>query len=332
MTRALVVAPPHGWATADVARGWVSGLRANGVTVGTFELSSQLTWFNHATVEGEHLSDEKVRAAVGLNFLGTVYECDPHVVVIVHGADIDWNAVAAVRCPVVLVLTECPYEQQGQAIAARSMRPTLILVNDPLGADVFAEVAPTFYVPHAYDPALHYPSDARPRWDCCFVGTGFASRAGYLAAVDWTGIDLALGGMWRHAPESLRPFILHDDDVTACVDNHDTAAIYRSSATGLNLYRTDFYGDATADGWAIGPREVELAACGTWFARQSRGEGNDLFPMLPVFDSPAELGAQIRWALSHPVERHDAATRARESIADRTFAAHVAATLRRLGI
>lgn len=333
MTRAVVVAPPHGWATADVASGWVSGLRSCGVTVGVFELASQLAWFAHAEVEGEYLDRDRVRAAVGLNLLGTVYECDPDVVVIVHGADIDWRAVATIRCPVVLICTESPYELEAQVLAASVMAPDVVLLNDPVGADSMSQIAPTFYVSHAYDPLVHYPGGGAHRWDCCFVGTGFAARAELLAGVDWSGINLALGGMWDNAPEVLRRYVLHVDDPTACIDNVDTAEIYRQSATGFNVYRSDSHGThSTSDGWAIGPREVELAACGTWFARHPRGEGDDLFSMLPTFADSAELGDLIRWAITHPDERHHAATEARDAIADRTFAHHAAALLRRLDL
>lgn len=333
MTRAIVVDPVHAWSTADVAHGWTAGLRECGVQTGTFNTGAQTAWFGHAEVEGEYLDRERVRAAVGLNLLGTVYECDPDVVVIVHGANVDYAAIAAIRCPVVLVLTECPYEQEGQALAAVEMAPDMILVNDPLGADVFAGIAPTHYVSHAYDPKVHYPTDAAPSLDACFVGTGFASRVEFLERVDWTGIHLGLGGLWNHIDDSpLYRYLLHPDDAAECVDNVVTADIYRSSATAFNIYRTDSYGASTADGWAIGPREVELAACGTWMARQPRGEGDGLFPMLPTFTDPGELGDLIRWALAHPDKRRSAAESARAVITDRTFANHAAATLRRLGI
>jgi hypothetical protein len=69
----------------------------------------------------------------------------------------------------------------------------------------------------------------------------------------------------------------------------------------------------------MGPREVELAACGSFFMREPRGEGDDLFPMLPTFTTPAEFESQLRWWLAHPQERKAAAVAAQAAIADRTF-------------
>jgi hypothetical protein len=104
-------------------------------------------------------------------------------------------------------------------------------------------------------------------------------------------------------------------------DNDETANIYRGTKASFNLYRLETNGNLndTADGWAMGPREIELAACGTWFARQSRPESDATFPMLPTFASPEELGDQLRWALANPELRHNAAELACRAVADRTF-------------
>ena len=136
---------------------------------------------------------------------------------------------------------------------------------------------------------------------------------------NWDGIDLGLAGNWQNVPESLTERVVHD--VEDCIDNADTADLYRRSRTSFNLYRAENNGDVSdsSEGWAVGPREIELAASGTWFARQSRGESNELFPMLPTFDSPEELGDLIRWALAHPQERAAHAALARAAVVDRTF-------------
>ena len=336
--RAIVVGPLHSWSTADVARGWASGLRAQGVATAEFNLAQLYAWYASVELDGDFALDRaRVKRAVGLNLLGETYDIDPDLVVVVHGADVSWDAVATLRCPKVLVLTECPYENEAQLYAAAQMQPDLILVNDPTGADVFEQVAPTHYIAHAYDPEVHYPGTGDHKWDCAFVGTGFANRVEFMERVDWSGIDLAIGGLWASLePMSpLHPFLLHSHDATECIDNagpDGTASIYRASRTAFNIYRTDTHGEhSTADGWAIGPREVELAATATWYARHSRPESDELFPMLPTFAEPEELGDLIRWALAHPVERQRAATEAQAAVADRTFANHAGRLLRRLG-
>ena len=69
----------------------------------------------------------------------------------------------------------------------------------------------------------------------------------------------------------------------------------------------------------MGPREVEMAACGLPFVRDPRPESDEVFPMLPSFDGPEDAGEKIRWMLSHEREREKLAIMAREAIADRTF-------------
>ena len=117
------------------------------------------------------------------------------------------------------------------------------------------------------------------------------------------------------------------------MDNKETADLYRSSLTSLNYYRREFSdGDAAgANGWAMGPREVELAACGTFFLRDSRPEGDEVFPMLPVFSESAEIRPLLDWWLAHDAFRAETASLARAAVADRTFDANVQWMLNHIG-
>jgi hypothetical protein len=69
----------------------------------------------------------------------------------------------------------------------------------------------------------------------------------------------------------------------------------------------------------MGPREVELAALGTFFLRESRPVGDQLLPTLPVFDGPDVFAEKLRWWLAHDAEREAAAQAAQAAVADRTF-------------
>lgn len=104
--------------------------------------------------------------------------------------------------------------------------------------------------------------------------------------------------------------------------------MYRSAKVGINLYRREQEIPGEAVGWAVGPREVEMAACGSFFLRDPRPEGDALFPSLPTFTSPGEASELLRWWLNHPDERADAAAKAREAILDRTFDQAAARLLR----
>jgi spore maturation protein CgeB len=69
----------------------------------------------------------------------------------------------------------------------------------------------------------------------------------------------------------------------------------------------------------MSPREVELAACGTPYLAEPRGENRAVLPMMPTFTDPDDFGRKLRWWLAHPDERLEVAEAAREAVADRTF-------------
>lgn len=325
--RALIVNPGPAFSVADVARGWGRGLAELGVDVRTFELEKLLDYFSHAYTDagGEivktHDETEAIQLAAG-QIKSACYDWWPDLIVVISGFFMYPQLVEIMRARhrhVVLVCTESPYEDERQLHKAGWY--DAVVLNDPTNLDAFTEVCdgPALYVPHAHDPTVHHPGLSRHRSDVAFIGTGYPSRQRFLERVDWTGIDLSLGGNWENAPETLTRYVGHALD--ECVDNDVTADVYRGTKASFNLYRLETNGDVndTADGWAMGPREVELAACGTWFARQSRPESDETLPMLPTFDSPEELGEQLRWALAHPEERSRAADLARSAVADRTF-------------
>jgi spore maturation protein CgeB len=157
--------------------------------------------------------------------------------------------------------------------------------------------------------------------DFCFVGTAFPSRVEFLEAMDLdhSGMDVLLAGQWQMLDKDspLQKWIAHD--VREGVDNDQTAQIYRSAKTSLNFYRREADRPELVEGWAMGPREVEMAACGLFFVRDPRPEGDEVLSMLPTYDSPADATAKLRWWLEHDEDRAMVARAIRARIADRTF-------------
>jgi len=339
VTRALVVRPGPAFSVADVHRGWVTGLKDNGVQVVDFNFDDRLGFFSNALVDHDWelrraFPDTQAAARVTCEGLkAACYDFWPDVVLVISGFFIPPELFDAVRArghKVVLLHTESPYEDDRQI--QRADRADLNIVNDPTNLDRFNEVAPTVYIPHAYEPAIHYPRPAvdAARSDFCFVGTGYPSRREFLEQVDFTGIDVALAGNWRSLQEGhgLRKYLAHD--IEDCCPNDQAAILYASTKASVNLYRKE--ATATADGWAMGPREVELAACGTFFLREPRGEGDEVLRTLPTFEDPADFGDQLRWWLTHDMARSEAARLARAAVADRTFKNNAAVALRALGL
>jgi hypothetical protein len=338
--RALVVNPGPNFSVADVARGWARGLADLGVQVRTFELDKLLDYFAYAYTDrnGEivkaHTETEAIQLAAG-QIKAACYDWWPDLVIVVSGFFMYPQLVDIMRDRhrhVVLLCTESPYEDEAQLQKAAWYDG--VILNDPTNLDAFAEVCdgPALYAPHAYDPAVHYRAPAKRHADVSWIGTCYPSRAAFLEQVDWSGLDVSFGGNFKDAPESLLRFVGHEPE--ECVDNDVTAEVYRGSLASFNIYRAETNGQLSdsADGWAMGPREVEMARCGLWFARQSRPESDEVFPMLPTFSDPQELGDQLRWAIANPEARMMAVERAFAAVEDRTFPNNARALLQALGL
>ena len=321
---------------SDVYQGLAKGLKQCGADVGMFNLDDRMTFYAGAHVKRD---DEWVQAfdgdtaahmaAIGLE--AVLYEWWPDVVIVVSGFFIPpkiWAVLKMRPHTVVYWATESPYEDDRQARPARYA--DLVVLNDPKNLEQFrAEVNPqTHYFPHSYDPQIHHGNRNVPTWDFGFVGTGFPSRVEFFEDVTWPTSSVALAGNWQFVDDDspIMPFLLHERGL--CMDNKDTAEMYRSVRVSANLYRKETSEAGTADGWAMGPREVELAATGTFFLREPRGEGDELFPMLPTFTEVDEFSDLLAWALTHPDECTTAAAAARAAIGARTFKNTAARLLR----
>lgn len=339
--RVLVTHPGPHFSVADVHSGLVSGLRANDCEVVDFNLDRRLDFYVNAQLEidGEMKKAFDYESACALAAKGVeaaCYEFWPDVVVIVSGFFLPpdlYNLMRARHHHVVLWLTECPYEDDRQLHQVG--HADTVIVNDPTNLERFREVNPrTFYIGHGYDPTIHHTFGYKTSLasDFCFVGTGYQSRIEFFEKVDWAGLRVQFAGNWLQVEEDspLAPLLMHERG--QCVGNADAADLYRAAKVSANVYRKEAETDALAHGWAMGPREVELAACETFFLREPRGEGDDLLWMLPTFTEPGEFGDLVRWYLNHPDDRKQRAAKAAEAIAGRTFKANAANLLRLIGV
>jgi spore maturation protein CgeB len=339
--RALVVHPGVNFSVADVNNGVVAGLQANGVDTIGVNFDDYLAFFVSAHVKnGDEFMpafeyEAAVRCAAVACIEAACYEFWPDIVVIVSGFFVPPEKYGLLRergHKVVLWMTESPYEDERQLWMANSA--DVVVLNDPTNIDEFRKHnRNTHYIPHAYNPKIHHPGPARA-WlqsDFCFVGTGYPSRIDFLEKVDWTDLDpVIIAGNWTQVSDDspLLPKLLSSRG--ECINNSDAANLYRSTVCSANIYRKEAMRDDHVDGWAMGPREVELAACETFFAREPRGESDDLLTMLPTFDTPTELGDIARWAKRNPDTAREAAQQAHAAVAERTFDNHVAQLLRHI--
>ena len=343
--RWLIVHPGPEFSVHDLYVGWAEALRELGETVLEYNMADRLTFYDSVAIETGTRDaeghpemrkalthDEAIRLAAN-GLLSACYQAWPDVILIVSGFFTPpplLQIMRARRHKIVMLMTESPYEDPRQLELAPYA--DVCLLNDPVTIGAYRDVCPVAeYSPHAYRPSVHYPQrPAEPAYDLVFSGTGYESRIEFFRAMRLRGLRVALAGNWiQLKPRSaLRKYLIHDVD--ECIGNEQTAALYQDARAGINTYRREAEDDATAAGWAMGPREVEMAACGLWFLRDPRPEGDDLLPMLPTFDGPQDAGMVLRWWLDHDSQREDAARAARAAVADRRFTSNTKMLLRLL--
>lgn len=337
--RILVCHPGPSFSVADVYTGWIRGLEAAGAEVIEYDLSSRMWVFQNAYLkkDNEFLLAMPFRLAVecAAESLGTwIYETWPDVVLIVSGFFVKADAMRLMRKrgqKVVLLCTESPYEDDSQLKLAAAC--DLTIVNDPTNIEQFAQVCQTIYMPHSYDPTIHKPGlpDLDKRSDLCIVGTGYESRVRWLEQADLAGIDLALLGNWTTLEDHPLQKYVRQDELDQCVQNTETVGWYQSARASLNLYRKEAQRPELSAGWAMGPREIELAACRTFYLSEPRGENLEVFPFLPKVQGPEDFRDQYDYWLSHDRERDRLVGRAWQAISGWTFENRAIALLEMLG-
>jgi spore maturation protein CgeB len=331
--RWLVVHPGPSFSVQDVYDGWVDGLRECGETVHVFNLGDRLNAYGNALIEiGQRPSgaidlrrmytpDQTVELAVN-GLYAALYKVRPDVLLIVSAFYVPHELLELARkrgTAVILLHTESPYADMN-------------LLNDPIHIEDYLAVGQALYLPHAYRPDIHHPGPPVEgyRSDFAFVGTAFKSRVEFFEELDLAGLDVLLAGNWSTL-DTASPLAKHvAHDLADCLDNVKTADVYRSARAGLNLYRREAQNPDLVQGLAMGPREVEMAACGLFFLRDPRPEGDAVLAMLPTFTGAAEASELLRWWLAHEDARIQAAAAARAAVSDRTFRNHAAALLRRI--
>jgi spore maturation protein CgeB len=339
--RWLVSHPGPHYSVADLFTGWVEALRGLGEEVHEFRFDDRLNAFAASyREEGDApdglkcfrrmYDDEQVKLLSVDGLCATLFKVRPDVLMLISGFFIPPALLEHIQrsgIAVVIIHTESPYEDVRQLELAPYAH--LNLLNDPANIEAFQAVAPTLYLPHSYRPSVHRPAvpGHEPRYDFSFVGTAFASRIEFFESLDLDGLDVLLAGNWQQlsGESPLYPYLA--DDPRECMDNADTADVYRDTRIGINFYRREAQHPDLVPGVAMGPREVEMAACGLFFLRDPRPEGDEVLDMLPHFTCAEEASALLRWYLAHPGERQVLADKAREAVADRTFDQHARALL-----
>lgn len=326
--RILVVSSPHAYTTRDVWKRVLVGLEAQpGVEVTPYDLLPRYNMWDFFLEQARKKKFE-LPASFGTNTLAcepvmgaaVLYDCD--TVLIVSPQYFPMSVIQVLRkvgIKTAAYFTEAPYEDTLNAPTQASFFD-YVFVNDRNSVGLFKTFCPnTYYLPHSFDPALHYPDlDGETDGKVIFTATGYPSRRQFLQQVDWEGIDLELRGLWwMPARSKLKKYVRGEVQ-----ENEDVAEMYRHATAGISMHRQQRYVDEriyidSGEAYSVGPRTYELAACGLFQVSDHRDELADIFGegVVPVYDTPREMGDLIRKALADEPWRQELRGRQVEAMA-----------------
>lgn len=325
--RILIVYPGPTHSTYDVAAGYDTALRALGHTVEAFHYHKYITFYSIALSEQEKANPDYTQEAEDPFFLAServalrVVDFVPDVALIIAGGALHRRAhelIHRLGIPMVLLLTESPYLDDFQAKIITQGHIDLTLTNDKNSVGALRESTGRCieYLPHAYNPAVHYPGpvDDKLATDVFFHGTLWPEREALFAPL-------------RDLPRAqIGGYTLDKDELAKhIIPNPLLAELYRSTKIALNHHRsyTESGADAIKPGqaYSLGPRAYEIAACGAFqLCDETRQELQDVFgDSVVTYHDAADLRRKIDYYLTRDCERVDHALKAWYAVRGCTF-------------
>jgi spore maturation protein CgeB len=342
----LCVHPGASFSTADVYNGLTPALARRGHDIQEYRLDWRINeateiigWRERRRKKAQGADYQELPGGpmphiirhASMTLLEATLTVNPHCLLIFSAMFLHPEAMILLRrmgVPTVLLLTESPYDDAKQAnitpfasMVYTNERASVRLMrrwHEQTGGQRGARQID--YLPHAYDPSVHHPSDSDrhddadiPAHDVVFVGSGFYERQEVLQAVDWEG----LYGKWPYvgSRNRLRRYIRG-----GVVPNAVTAALYRRARIGLNLYRqsvgTSRNATRIVGAESLNPRALELAATATPHISDWRPEVEEVFgDTVPTFRNARELETLIRSLMRPDADSH--LSRMRAELPDR---------------
>jgi spore maturation protein CgeB len=310
MMRVLICMPPATFSVAEMSRGYRDALRRAGHDVAEFSMSEALAYHRRASLE--HERQAWLKSSEGILQAAIYHKAD----LVLFVCPLSFHPIALELLEwggfkTVALHTESPYQDSEQIAWNRHAKNLHVCTHERTSAERYGWT----YLPHAFDPAVHQPVEADPAEACdvLFVGTGFKERIALLEAIDWTGINLRLQGVWELAENSpLRPFYRD-----GFVDNRDIPYLYASAKICINPHR--YHADAVS----LNPRAYELAACSVFQITDDRNDGSIFSRMMVRYSSAGDLGRKIRHHLEYSEARQQNIDVLRQLVQGETFDARV---------
>lgn len=307
--RILLVWAAADFSIRDVTVGYRGALLRAGHEVYDYRLDRRITMFGGLLAEkNPDVSPYVISAMASENIVVEASKHDVELIVVISGLACHPDGIALARkhgFPIAVVFTESPYADDDQAYFARFC--DVVTTNDRWSA----QTREWAWLPPAYDPDVHRPVPATETCDVLMVGTGWKERIAFLEAIDWTGIDLRLRGLW---PDIVAGSLLARFYREGCIENDQLPGMYAGAKVCLNFHRA--HPKATTPN----PRTYEIAACGAFQLSDVREDLLETFGLsVPTFTTPASLEMAIRYYLTHESERRARADLSRRMVASETF-------------
>lgn len=314
----LLVHPGSAASVHDVYEGLAYGLRAHNVEVIPYGLFGRIkssrdfmhylwrraknqqlpkpTWPDILYDASSRILERAVRHEVDLVLAVSGFFLHPDALVLLRRVGVRTG----------ILFTESPYSTSEEIKFAQYC--DVCWTNERTAVPAFRQVCPrAYYLPHAWHPLKHSPAlpvvSNVPVHDVVFVGTAWAERQEFFAAIDWTGVDLGIYGPGWKLPRRMRHCLKGEH-----VPNEVAGFMYRRAAVGINLHRSSMTFDVRDGSQQLGtpaesanPRAWELAALGAFHISDRRAEVVERFgDLVPTFGSPKEAEDLIRRWIADP--------------------------------
>lgn len=325
----MLIWPAADYSTKDCAEGLRAGLIANGHEVIDYRLSNRLDAARWAVCRGDFEAADidtslsiALSASEGVPFKAIMHNVD--WVIGVHGVGLHPAALVALKrigIKIAWWFTEAPYESNEDRELHFAQWVDVAFVNERTSVETFQKIVgvhggTAHYLRHAINPAVHHQYDDltdAEKCDVLFIGTGFAERQHLFECIDWTGINVHLGGLWLGVFPNYRLFdlIKHGPMPNAAV-----ARLYSGAKIIMNCHRD---GDQAE---SPNPRVWEAAACGAFQISDYRPEiAEVLGDSVPQYQpgNAWQASTLIRRYLADDNSRKRCAVQALQRIAGQTF-------------
>jgi len=328
--RILIAYPGPTHSTYDVAAGYEKALCNLGHIVYGYPYHKWLVFYGETLAHWDTINDQyqlernDVVLHSSQHLVIAAIEFVPDVVIIVSGGALHKHAydlLARMNLPLVMLLTESPYEDDLQIRILEGARIAHAFTNERLSVEPLSKASvPVTYLPHSYDPDVHkrIRVNGNYRSDVLFHGTLWPERVRLLKQLYGLPFDVRVTGL------DLTEYTEGRAE-GQLVDNDELARWYNGAKICLNHHRTfkTKLGDNIAPGGAasIGPRAYEIAACGAFqLCDDKRPELREVFgDSVPTYRDADSLKERIEYFMERPKERKGLAKLAQAHVQGCTF-------------